>query len=83
MQSSLDSDTTRLVRVELEGGKVEEIASDDRGDLVSSAVLYDHEHTKVLAASFNFLRCEWKYVSPEVSYQPLTNGVLQGACLRT
>ena len=43
-----------------------EIAADDRGDL--DEVLFDADHSQALAASFNFLRREWKFVAPEVCF---------------
>ncbi|KAK9817826.1 hypothetical protein WJX72_002773 [[Myrmecia] bisecta] len=66
IQSSLGSDTTRLLRVSTADGSdvLEEVAAHPKADLGS--VLLDEDTRKVLAVSFNYLRTEWTAIDPQV-----------------
>ena len=65
VQSSLGSDTARLVRVTAADGSEEEtLASNARAD-VGSVMISDIDRS-VLAVSFNYLRREWTPLDPDV-----------------
>jgi hypothetical protein len=72
MQSSLGSNTERLVRVSTaEGAEIlEEVASDDRCD--AGDVVMDEVSRKVQAVAFVHLYKKWTVVDPEVGlFNPL------------
>ena len=65
-QSSLGSDTARLVRVSAaDGSEQETLASDPRCD-VGSVMVSDVDRS-VLAVSFNYLRREWTPLDKDVA----------------
>ena len=64
--SSLGSDVTRLVRVDLGTGKeLETLATDPRCD-VGGVMVNDDTH-EVQAVGFNYLRNEWKVLDPAIA----------------
>lgn len=64
-QSSLGSDTARLVRVSAaDGAEQETLAQDARCD-VGRVMISDRDRA-VQAVSFNYLRREWTILDPEV-----------------
>ena len=64
-QSSLGSDTARLVRVSAADGCEEEtLAADERCDV--GRVMLSEITRAVQAVSFNYLRREWTVLDPEV-----------------
>jgi len=66
VETSIGSDVTRLVRVDLATGReLEELAKDPRCD-VGSIVVNDLTH-RVEAVGFNYLRNEWKVMDPAVA----------------
>ena len=66
VETSIGSDVTRLVRVDLATGReIEELAKDPRCD-VGSIVVNDLTH-RVEAVGFNYLRNEWKVMDPAVA----------------
>lgn len=65
VESSLDSDTTRLLRIDAKSGKVlEELAHDDRCD-VGRVEIHPISH-RVQAVEFDYLKSEWKVLDPDV-----------------
>lgn len=66
-QSSIGSDTARLLRVGAgpDARILEEIASDPKCD-AGGVLLHDATH-RLLAASFTYLRKEWRTLDPSVS----------------
>ena len=64
--SSLGSDVTRLVRIDLATGKETEIvASDPRCDV--GGVMVHPDTRQVQAVAFNYLRNEWKVIDPAIA----------------
>jgi len=65
LTSSLGSEVTRLVRLDLSTGKeIETVAADPRCD-VGMPFVHPEKHT-VQAVGFNYLRNEWKVLDPDV-----------------
>lgn len=64
--TSLDSDTTRLAKVDLATGKeLETLANDPRCD-IGGVMMHPDNHT-VEAVNFNYLRQEWKVMDEAVA----------------
>ncbi len=64
--SSLGSDVTRLVRMDLATGKeLETLASDPRCDV--GGVIVHPDSRQVQAVAFNYLRNEWKVLDPAIT----------------
>jgi len=63
VESSLGSDVTRLVRLDLATGKeLQTLAVDPRSDV--AGYFYDDRKHRVDAVAFNYLRKEWKLLNP-------------------
>lgn len=66
LTTSLGSDVTRLVKVDLAtGGELETLASDPRCDV--GGVLRHPETGALQAVAFNYLRTEWKVLDPAIA----------------
>ncbi|MGD1146870.1 MAG: S9 family peptidase [Thermoanaerobaculaceae bacterium] len=65
VESSIGSDTTRLVKVDAATGKeLETIASNPRCDV--SGVLVQPDTHEVQAVTFNYLKTEWRAIDPNL-----------------
>ncbi len=66
VQTSIGSDVTRLVRMDLATGKeLETLASDPRCDV--GGLMIQPETHRVQAVAFDYLRNEWKVLDPSVA----------------
>jgi len=66
MTSSLGSDTTRLVAVDVETGKVtDELAQDPQSD-VSSVIAHPTEH-RIQAVEFDYLKPRWEVIDEAIA----------------